>query len=201
MKLIATLVYNRKKAIDILKEIPNNAVVLFPENVNLSFHAVRYYSKKKNLFIIYNDDGRVDGKCYNSMFGVDRGKLKWMVHKYFLWDDENDYTDKPPHPDPAVNIRGHKTCIAICYEIAFVSRFNKLYTIGKIAKKHKVEIMMLPANWEFNWTLPQCIMTSAFNCIPSLKVGLFSCRRELAFVSSKKNRTKITNKGWISIEI
>jgi predicted amidohydrolase len=135
------------------------------------------------------------------MKGVDKGKLKWMVHKYYLW--KGDYEDWDPAPilAPIVRIRNRVTVISICYEIAFVSRFNKPYQIGKIAKKAKAEILLMPADWAFNFRLPQNVLSSAFNCIPSLKVGLFSCRRELAFASTRKQKKKITEKGWVSVEI
>jgi hypothetical protein len=202
MELIATLVHNRNKAKKILKEVPNNSIVLFAEAVMIPSYTVRYYSEKKNLFVIYNDDYYANGKAYITMKGVDKGKLKWMVHKYYLWKE--DYSvgwDPAPKLAPIVKIRGHTACVAICYEIAFIAGFNKLYEIGKMAKKAKVELLFMPANWSFNWRLPQYVSSIAFKRIPSLKVSLFSTRRELAFVSTKKKCTKITKRGWISIEI
>jgi hypothetical protein len=136
------------------------------------------------------------------MRGVDKGKQKWMVYKYYLWKE--DYSvgwDPTPKLDPIVKIRGHTACVAICYEIAYIARFNKLYEIGKIAKKAKAELLLMPANWSFNFVLPQCTSSIAFKHIPSLKASLFSCRRELTFVSTKKERKKIIEKGWVSIEI
>ena len=200
MELIATLVCNRNKARKILKEVPNNSIVLLPESLWLEKYTVNYYSFKKKLFIIYNEDTRINGKHYITMKGVDKGKLKWMVHKYYLWNYDN-YWSPAPSLNPIVNIRSHIAGIAICYEIAKVAGYNKLFQIGKIVKKAKAEILLMPADWTFNWRLPQSILTSAFNNIPSLKVGVFSCRRELAFASTKKERKKIIEKGWVSIEI
>ncbi len=202
MELIATLVHNKNKAKNILKEVPNNSIVLFAEAVEIPSYIVRYYSEKKNLFVIYNDDYYTNGKSHITMRGVDKGKQKWMVHKYYLWkEDYKEGWDPAPKLAPIVKIRGHTACVAICYEIAFVAGFNKLYEIGKIAKKAKAEILIMPANWSFNWRLPQCVSSIAFKCIPTLKASLFSTRRELAFASTKKKRTKITKKGWVSIEI
>jgi hypothetical protein len=59
----------------------------------------------------------------------------------------------------------------------------------------------MPADWWWNWGLPQNVLSSAFNCIPSLKAGLFSCRRNMAFASTRKQKNKITEKGWVSVEI
>ena len=92
-------------------------------------------------------------------------------------------------------------CVAICYEIAFVAGYNKLYEIGKIAKKAKTELLLMPADWSFNWRLPPYVSTIAFKRIPSLKASFFSTRRKLAFASTKKERKKITEKGWVSVEI
>ena len=202
MELIATLVHNRNKAKKILKEVPNNSIVLFAEAVMIPSNTVRYYSEKKNLFVIYNDDYYAKGKSYITMRGVDKGKLKWMVYKYYLWkDDYKEGWDSAPKLAPIVKIRGHTACVVICYEIAFVARFNKLYEIGKIAKKAKAEILLMPANWSFNWRLPQYVSSIAFKRIPTLKASLFSTRRELAFANTKKKPKKITEKGWVSIEI
>jgi hypothetical protein len=201
VELVATLVYNITKVRKILNEVNENSVVLFPETVRIPWHTIKYYSRRKNLFIVYNDDTYVNGKFHITMKGVNRGRLEWMVHKYYLW--KGDYADWDPAPRlaPIVKIRGYTACVAICYELAFVSRFNKLYAIGMIAKESKAEILLIPADWWFNFRLPQNVLSSAFNCIPSLKVGLFSCRRELAFVSTKKELQKITKKGWLSVEI
>ena len=202
MELIATLVHNKNKAKNILKEVPNKSIVLFAEAVEIPPNIVKYYSKKKDLFVIYNEDYYNNGNSYISMRGVDKGKLKWMVHKYFLWkSDVKAGWDRPPELAPIVKIRGHTACVAICYEIAFVAGYNKLYDIGKIAKKAKTELLFMPANWSYNWMLPQYVSTIAFKRIPSLKVSLFSCRQELAFASTKKERKKITEKGWVSVEI
>ncbi len=201
MEFVATLVYNIKKAKEILQEVNKNSVVLFPESVMLLWHTVKYYSEKKNLFIIYNDDAYINGKFHITMRGIDKGKLKWMVHKYYLWKSDYEYCDPASKLAPIVKIRGHTACVAICYEIAFVAGFNKLYEIGKIMKKEKTELLLMPANWFFNWKLPQYVSSIAFRQIPNLKASLFSTRRELAFANTKKNRNKITEKGWVSIEI
>jgi len=201
MEFVATLVCNRNKARKILKEVNNNSIVLLPESLWMERYTVNYYSLTKNLFIIYNEDVCIEGKHYITMKGVDKGKLKWMVHKYFLWTTGDGYWTSAPKLDPIVKIRGHTAAVAICYEISKVAGYNKLFQIGKVIKKAKVEILLMPADWWWHWRLPQSALTSAFNNIPSLKVGVFSCRRELAFVSSKQKRTKITKKGWVSVEI
>jgi predicted amidohydrolase len=201
MEFVATLVYNITKVKKILKEVNENSVVLFPESVKIPWYTVKYYSENKKLFIIYNDDSYVNGKYHITMKGVDKGKIKWMVHKYYLWEGDIGYWDPAPALNPIVKIRGRTVAVTICYEISKIAGYNKLYQIGKIIKKAKTEILLMPADWWFNFCMPQCALTSAFNNIPSLKVGVFSCRRELAFVSTKKERRKITKKGWVSIEI
>ncbi len=201
MELVATLVYNIKKAKEILQEVNKNSVVLFPESVMLLWRTVKYYSEKKNLFIIYNDDTYINGKFHITMRGIDKGKLKWMVHKYYLWKSDCEDYDPAPKLAPIVKIRGHTACVVICYEIAFVAGFNKLYDIGNIAKKAKTEFLLMPANWFFNWRLPQYVSSIAFKRIPTLKASLFSTRRELAFANTVKEHNKITEKGWASIKI
>lgn len=198
MLLVATMCSKPNQAIDILKEIPNNAVVLFPENVEVSPNMVRYYSKKKNLFVIFNQDYY----SYITMRGVDCGTETWQVQKYYLSKGDMKWGWKQaPELSPIITIRGRKTCVAICYEIAYIAFCNKLGTIGRLAKTNNVEIIIMPANWSYNWALPQYISTIAFKKIPSLKASLFSTTRELAFASMKKERKKIVKRGWVSIEI
>ncbi len=202
MELIATLVHNRNKAKNILIEVPEKSIVLFAEDLMISPNIVKYYSEKKNLFVVYNEDYFVNGKAYISMRGIDKGKLKWMVHKYYLW--KNDYRcgwNPAPKLDPIVKIRGHSTCVAICYEIAFIAGYNKLFSIGKLAKKAKVELLLMPANWSFNWGLPQYVSTIAFKRISSLKASLFSTKQGQAFIKTRRKLEKITERGWVSIEI
>ncbi|HUS98917.1 MAG TPA: hypothetical protein VMY59_01180 [Candidatus Thermoplasmatota archaeon] len=201
MEFVATLVYNITKVRKILNEVNKNSVILFPESVKIPWHTVKYYSEKKKLFIIYNDDTYVNGKYHITMKGIDAGKLKWMVHKHYLWEGDIGYWDPAPTLSPVVKIRNHTAAVTICFEISKIAGYNKLFNIGKLIKKAKVEILLMPADWWFNFSMPQCALTSAFNNIPSLKVGIFSCRRELAFVSTKTKREKITKKGWVSVEI
>ena len=201
MQFIATLVGNKRSAKTILRDVPNNSVVLFPESLMVPYHIIHYYSRKKNLFIIHNHDTWVKGRFHITMKGVDCGKLQWMVHKYFLWRGDYEDWDPAPRLDPIVNIRGHPVFVAICYELAFVAGFNRLFTIGKISKKALAEVLLMPADWRFNWQLPQKVLRSAFHCIPSLKAGLFSCRRTLAFASTRNQVEKITKRGWVSVDI
>jgi len=91
MELIAILVHNRNKVKRVMQEVPKNGVVLFPESLWLPWRTVQYYSEKKDLFIIYNEDICIKGKHYITMKGVDKGKLMWMVHKYFLWSTGDGY--------------------------------------------------------------------------------------------------------------
>ena len=85
MKLIATLVGKSKYAKNILAEVPENSVVLFPESVNLSGMVVKKYSKERGLFIIYNLDTKENDKRYIAMRGVDNGEEVWGVRKFKLW--------------------------------------------------------------------------------------------------------------------
>ncbi len=49
MELIATLVHNRNKAKKILKEVPNNSIVLFAEAVEIPSYTVRLLLRKEKL--------------------------------------------------------------------------------------------------------------------------------------------------------
>lgn len=83
--MIATLVGKSKYAKNILAEVPENSVVLFPESVSLSGMVVKKYSSDKELFIIYNLDTKENGKRYIAMHGVDNGEEVWSVRKFKLW--------------------------------------------------------------------------------------------------------------------
>lgn len=200
MELIATLVYTRSKAKRILQEIPPKSVVLLPEGLWMNPNVVDYYSRRKELFVIYNKDLIKNGRHFISMQGIDCGKLKWSVQKHYLWNDYDGYWHSG-ELSPIVEIRGVTTAICICYELSKIAGHGKLFNLGRIIKEAKTELLLMPADWQFNWRLPQSVLTSAFNNIPSLKVGLFSCRQELAFADTKKERRKITKKGWVSVEI
>jgi len=200
MKLVATLVNSVHKAHKILNEIPDNSVILFPELPELEDSYVRKISKEKQLFVIYNHDIRKNGKTYITMKGVDNGKQVWRVRKYHLW--KTDYEDyaQPPAPEPIVNIRGITAAVEICYGMSKIGGHGRLFHYGYQIAKHNPEILLFPANWEFNWHIPEDVIASAIKCIPSVKVALFSCTRCYAIASTRAKAKKIISRGWVEID-
>ena len=59
MRLVATLISDRAEALKILREAPNNSVILLPETVSFLSTTLKPYSIEKNLFIIYQSDTKV----------------------------------------------------------------------------------------------------------------------------------------------
>jgi len=116
MRLISTLCDSRAEALQILREAPNNSVILFPESVPLLSHSIQQYSIDKNLFIIFNSDIEQKGKIYIAMRSIDCGKYKWTVRKFKLWHSDYDDGFTPSKPEPFVKIRGRKAGIYICYD-------------------------------------------------------------------------------------
>ena len=81
MFLVATLCPSRAIALKILREIPDNSMIQFPETVQMTSKQIIKYSIEKNLFIIYQSDTKVDDKIYVTFRGVDQGKEEWQVRK------------------------------------------------------------------------------------------------------------------------
>jgi hypothetical protein len=181
VKIVTTLVEEENKVYDILESVPEDSVVLLPEDAKIGNYwdiekkgsEIADISRRRNLFVIvkviYEKGGR-----YNSMIGYEKGNPLWRVRKHFLWKDEADWFDSPSEPEPIVNIRGKKSGIAICYEISKVGGFGKLLTIGKILSENKAELLFMPSHWQFNWHIPMFVSEMCIKTIPSLKGGGFS---------------------------
>ena len=86
MRLISTLCDSRAEALKILRDVPDNSIVLLPETLTMISKHIIKHSLKKNLFIIYQSDTKVDDKIYVTFRGVDKGKEEWQVRKFNLWE-------------------------------------------------------------------------------------------------------------------
>jgi hypothetical protein len=201
LRLIATLMDTRKHAEHILKDVPYNSVVLFPESVDLRKKTVKEYSVKKNLFIIFNKDSHKNGKQYITMRRIDNGIEVWRVRKFKLWHTDTKDGFSASRAEPIVTIRGKTAAVFICYDMVTIGRENRLFALGEVFKKYKPEILLLPANWEFNFPLVEDIMKTAIKNIPSIQVALFSCTNTFALIIERNNIRKISKHGWIEINM
>jgi hypothetical protein len=73
--------------------------------------------------------------------------------------------------------------------------------LGRVLQEYQPEILLLPANWEFNFPLVENIIETAENKIRSLNVILFSCTNTVAIVMNRKEIKKIKRFGWADAEI
>jgi len=174
---------------------------LFPENVCFDPRTVRKYSQEKNLFVIYNHDLRISGKKYIAMSGVNKGKEMWTVRKFNLWYTDYRHYVPAPEPEPIVTVRGHKSFLLICYDIMKITCRGRILDFGKQIKKERPEIFFFSANWTYNFGIPQASITSVMNNIKSIRASVFSSTHGYALIATKKEKQKITKKGWISIKI
>lgn len=91
MRLVATLIDDRAAAMQILREAPNNSLILFPETVSFLSTILKPYSFEKNLFIIFNSDVVIDGKTYIAIRAMDKGEYQWTVRKFKPWHTDIKY--------------------------------------------------------------------------------------------------------------
>jgi len=127
MRLISTLVDSTAEALQILKAVPPNSIILYPESVPLLSTILKPYSIEKNLFIIFNNGIIQNGKTYIAMRSIDKGEYQWTVRKFKLW--HTDYEDgfSASQPEPFVEIRGRKAGIYICYDsVVLFKEYQKL---------------------------------------------------------------------------
>jgi len=195
MLLISTLCNNRAEALQILREAPNNSVILLPESVPLLSHSIQRYSIEKNLFIIFNNDVKIDGKTYIAMRGLDQGEYQWTVRKFKLWhtDFEDGFT--PSEPEQFVEVREVKAGIYICYDCVVLF---KEYD-GLIDKQ--TEILMIPSNWDFNFELMERITDFALEHIPCLKCCVFSNSNTVSYIKTRTQEKRITKTGYAELTI
>ena len=195
MRLISTLCDSRAEALQILKAVPPNSIILFPESVPLLSTILKPYSIEKNLFIIFNNDVVVNGKTYIAMRAMDYGKYQWTVRKFKLWhtDFEDGFT--PSEPEPFVEVRGRKAGIYICYDSVVL--FKEYRTL--IDKQ--TEILMIPSNWDFNFELMERITNFALERIPCLKCCVFSNSNTIAYIKTRTQEKRITKTGFAELTI
>lgn len=196
MKIIATLVSNPRTAYKILREIPRDSVILFPESVDLSHNKVNKYSEDRQLFVIYNQDTVKNGKNYITMKGVDNGEYQWIVRKFNLWySDKIDGFATPSKPEPFVYIRNRKAGVFICYDAV------KIFQMRELLEQEKIELLLIGANWQYNFELIQKIIDFGMKYIPTLRGVVFSNTRNLAIVKTRKETMKIKSAGWVDVDI
>ena len=196
MNLIATLVSDSRTAYKILRDVPENSVVLFPESVDLNRRIVDEFSKKRGLFVVYNDDVKLGGRRYIAMKGVDNGELKWIVRKFNLWhSDKIDGFAAPNQPEPFVYIRNRKAGVFICYDAV------KIFQMREMLEQEKIELLLIGANWQYNFELIQKIIDFSMKYIPTLHGIIFSNTRNLAVANTRKETKKIKNTGWVDVDI
>jgi hypothetical protein len=201
MYLVATLVGKSKYAKKILQSVPENSVVLLPESVSLIGDFVKKISTDRGLFIIYNSDTVENGKKYIAMRGVDNGEEVWQVRKFKLWPTDIENGFSASRAEPIVKIRDKIAALFICYDMVTIGRDNRLFAMGRVLQKYKPEVLLLPANWFFNFELVDNIIDTAMNNISSLKVCLFSCTNTVGIVKTRGKKVKFDSFGWEGVEI
>jgi hypothetical protein len=199
--LVTTLTGRRKNALKMLKEIPNGSIVCLPERHLITHHEAKKISREKDLFIIYNQDTKINGKCYVMFHGIDNGEIKWSIPKFKLWHTDLEDGYSAGKPQPIQQIRGHIVAIFICYEIVTVAREGRLLPLGHVMKDYDVELLMITANWEYNFGRPIEVIDTCFQHIPTLKLGLWSNTRKYAYIRDRNRRVKLDSCGWKSITI
>lgn len=195
MLLISTLCDSRAQAIKILQQVPNDSIVLFPESVCFMSRKIMPYSVKKNLFIIYNQDIKVDNKWYIAMHAIDQDQYRFTIKKFNLWPSDLKAGCVPSKPEPYITIRGHKSALFICYDATKIFKmYNELF-------EHQVEILMITANWTFNFDLIRRIIDFTLHYVKSLKVVMFSNTCKMALIKTRYETKTITQTGFVELEI
>lgn len=195
MLLVSTLCDSRAEAMKILREVPDNSVILFPESVPLLSRSIKQYSIQKNLFIIFNNDVVINGKTYIAMRAIDNGEYQWTVRKFKLWHSDFDDGFTPSKPEPFVTIGGRKAGVYICYDaVTLFKDFRQLIN-------NQIEILMIPSNWDFNFELMERITDFALKQVPCLKCCVFSNSNTMSYVKTQTDKKQIINTGCISINI
>jgi len=195
MLLISTLCDSRAQAIKILQQIPNDSIVLFPESVCFLSNTIIPYSIEKNLFIIYNQDIKINNKWFITMHGIDNGGYKFRVRKFNLWPTDLKAGCVPAKPEPYITIRGHKSALFICYDA------TKIFKMYNELIEHRVEILMITANWTFNFELIKRIIDFSMEYVKSLKCILFSNTYKMALIQTRYVMKIIDQPGFVKVEI
>lgn len=195
MRLVATCAETVKQALTILDQVPPNSVVLFPENISLIGYTIMKYSKQKNLFIIINLDITVDNKNYIAMKAFDQGKYLWTVKKFNIWPSELEDGWTPAEPNPYVTIRGLRAGIYICYDCA------KIYKMAPELRERGIELILVAANWIFNYRFLEDLFNFCIRYLPSIKAIIFSNNCKMAIIQTPLIKKKITSPGYLEVEI
>ena len=195
MRLISTLCSSRAGAMKILKAVPHNSIVLFPESVSFLSTTLKPYSIDKNLFIIFNSDIIIDGKTYISMRAINQGEFQWTVRKFKLWHTDLKAGISASKPEPIVDIRGKKSALFICND------FSQIYQMKDYLLKNEIEILMLTANWEYNFEFITRGFSFSMKHIPTLKICMFSNTRKMAIVKSQNQEKRIKRAGYVELTI
>jgi predicted amidohydrolase len=195
MFLVSTLCNNRAEALKILRDVPDNSMIQFPETVQMTSKQIIKYSIEKNLFIIFQSDVKIDDKIYVTFRGVDQGKEVWQVRKFNLWDSDIECGYTPSKPEPFVFIRNHPASLFICYDCA------KIYQMKNQLINHNTEILMINGNWQYNFNYVKQVTDFALKYIPTLKYCLFSNTNTLSFIKTKTKVKRITKSGYVELTI
>ena len=192
MRLISTLCDSQAIAMKILRDVPDNSIVLLPETLTMISKQIIKFSKEKNLFISYQSDTIIDDKVYVNFRGIDQGEEVWQVKKFNLWHTDKSYYS-PGKAEPIISIRGHKSGLFICFDAV------KIFKMTPILNREKIEYLLIPANWKFNFELIDRIADFSLQQIPSLKAVCFSCTNTVAFVKSRRKERRIKKSGYVEL--
>ena len=195
MFLVATLCDSRADAMKIIGEVPHQSIVLLPETVEILGKTLVPISKQKDFFIIYNQDIKIDDAWYIAFHGIDKGEYEFRVRKFNLWDSDIESGYTPSEPEPFVSIRNHPASLFICYDC------TKIYQLKNQLIDHKTEILMISANWQFNFNFLDQITDFALKYVPSLKYCMFSNTNTLSFIKTKNWDRRINEDGFIVMEL
>jgi len=195
MRLISTLVDSTAAALQILRDVPDNSIVLLPETVSFLSTTIKPYSIKKNLFIIFNSDVIIDGKNYIAMRAINHGQYQWTVKKFKLWYTDIKYGISAAKPEPIIGILGRKSALFICND------FSQIYQMKDYLLKNEIEILMVTANWEYNFEFITRGFSFSLNHIPTLKCCMFSNTRKMAIVKSQNQEKRIKRAGYVELTI
>jgi predicted amidohydrolase len=195
MRLISTLCDSRAEALKILGEVPEDSLVLLPENVSFLSRTIRQISIKKNLFIIFNNDVVLDGKTYIAMRAIDKGEYQWTVRKFKPWHTDLKAGYSASSPEPIVKIRRIKSAVYICYDSC------EIFKMYQMLNQEQIKLLLLTANWSFNFPLIERIIDFSLEYITSLEAVMFSNSNTISLIKTRTQKKRVTEAGYVIIEI
>ena len=193
MRLISTLCNNRAEAMRILREVPHHSIVLIPETIEILGKTLVPISKQKDLFIIYNQNIKIDDKWHIAFHGINRGEYKFRVRKFNLWNSDIESGYEPSEPEPFISVRNHPASLFICYDAV------EIFKMSHMLRQEKIEYLLIAANWQFNFPLIDRIADFSLQQIPSLKAVCFSCTNTIAFVKTQNQEKRISKTGYVEL--